>query len=66
MYSVSTLSSLKYAINHILMKKGHEFDITKSPNFKLCMDTFEDTVKELKEHSKEHVNSAAEITKEGE
>ena len=66
MYSVSTLCSFKYAINRILKKKDHEYDITKSPNFKPCMDAFEDAVKELKEHGKGHVNSADEITDEGE
>ena len=66
MYSVSTLRSFKYAINRILKKKGHEYDITKSPNFKSCMDAFEDAIKELKEHGTGHVNSADEITDEGE
>ena len=65
LYSVSTLRSFRYVINRILKKKGHDYDITKSPNFKTCMDAFNDAVKEMKENGKGHVNSADEIMEEG-
>ena len=65
LYSVSTLRSFKYAINRILKKHGHSFDITKSPFFKPCMDAFNDAVKELKEAGRGHVNSAEEIEEHG-
>ena len=65
MYSVNTLRNFKYAINRILRKKGHEYDITKSANFKNCMDSFNDAIKELKENGKGFVNSAEEILEEG-
>lgn len=64
-YSVNTLRNFKYALNRILKKHGHEFDITKSPNFKCAMDAFDNAVKELKEHGKGHVKSAEEITEDG-
>ena len=65
LYSVSTLRSFKYAINRILKKHGHAFDITKSPFFKQCMDAFDDAVKELKEAGRGHVKSAEEIEENG-
>ena len=65
MYSVGTLRSFKYAINHILKKHGHGFDITKSPFFKSCMDAFNDAVKELKEEGRGHVKSKEEISETG-
>ena len=64
-YSVSTLRSFKYAINRILKKHGHAFDITKSPFFKPCMDSFNDAVKELKEAGRGHVKSKEEISEDG-
>ena len=65
MYSVNTLRNFKYALNRILRKKGHEFDITQSPSFKPVMDAFNNACKELKENGKGYVNSAEEITEEG-
>ena len=64
-YSVSTLRSFKYAINRILKKHGHAFDITKSPFFKPCMDSFNDAIKELKEAGRGHVKVKEEISEEG-
>ena len=49
----------------LLRKRGHNYDITKSANFNICMDSFNDAVKELKEHGKGYVNSADDITEEG-
>ena len=65
MYSVNTMRNFKYALNRILKKYGHAYDITKSPEFKPAMDAFDDAMKELKENGKGHVNSAEEISEDG-
>ena len=65
MHSVNTLRNFKYALNRILKKHGHAYDITKSPEFKFAMDSFDNAVKELKENGKGYVKSAAEITEDG-
>ena len=64
-YTVNSLRSFKYAINRILRKKGHEYDITKSAIFKSCMEAFDIAIKELKEHGKGYTKSSEEITEEG-
>ena len=65
MYSVNTLRGFAYGINRILRKHGHEYDITKSLNFRKSQDAYKAAIKELKEHGKGYVKSAEEIDENG-
>ena len=65
MYTVNSLKSFKYGLNRLLKKKGHEYDITKSPNFATCMDNFDLACKELKANGKAFVKNYEEIEDEG-
>ena len=59
------LKSLKYGLNRLLRKQGHEFDITKSPNYVQCMKNFDLACLELKQQGKGYVKNNEEINDEG-
>ena len=66
-YSAGSMKSFQYALNRMLRKHGHLYDITdkKSVSFTQSNAAFETVMKELKAKGRAEVKSAPEITEEG-
>ena len=64
-YRVSTLKHMRYGINRNLKRKGHEYDIIKSPQFKNSQKKFFEACSLLKAKSYGYVDHYKEIKPKG-
>lgn len=64
-YKTASLGDLRYGINRNLQKKGFEFDIVHSPEFRKSSSAFSDACKELKAVGKGERKSYKEIIPSG-
>ena len=64
-YSINSLRSLRHGINRSLKRRGHEFDITKSPSFVSSQGMFEDACQHLKINGKGFVKHYKAIKPKG-
>ena len=66
-YSAGSMKSFQYALNRVLKKHGHIYDITdkKGCSFRRSNAAFDTVMKELKSEGQVEVKSTPEITEEG-
>ena len=64
-YRVSTLKHIRYGINRMMERKGHELDIITSDAYKPSQKAFMDACSELKKLGYGYVVSHKEITAQG-
>ena len=64
-YKVQSLKTLRYGLKRFLFEKGHNYDITKSDQFRKSQLTFQDACRELKDEGLGFITPTEEITPSG-